>query len=44
MAVAHGTRIKIIPPFMRLHEWIALEERTRREHGAPGVALRVGRR
>jgi hypothetical protein len=27
MAVAPGTRIKIIPHFMRLHEWIALEER-----------------
>ncbi len=27
MTVAHGTRIKIIPHFMRLHEWIALEER-----------------
>ena len=31
------TRIKVIPHFMRLHEWIILEEadHVAREHGGP---------
>lgn len=33
MALATGTRIRIIPHFMRLHEWIALEERLYQAEG-----------
>jgi len=36
MAPAEGTRIRIVPHFMRLHEWIALDEGYHEAEGEPG--------
>jgi len=36
MEPAEGTRIRIVPHFMRLHEWIALDEGYHEAEGEPG--------